>query len=52
MKRYRVKLTYPTALLIGEMEYLLFPGQITELPDAKIVETYLGLGYIEPMMEV
>jgi hypothetical protein len=48
--RYRVKLTYPTVLVIGQEEYLLFPGQEVELPEtAEVVKTYEGLGYLEPL---
>jgi len=48
--RYKVKLTYPTILVIGQEEYLLFPGQEVELPDsAEVVKTYEGLGYLEPL---
>lgn len=48
--RYRVKLSYPTILQINEQEYLLFPGQEIELPEsAEIVQTYTGLGYLEPV---
>jgi hypothetical protein len=46
--RYKVKLTYPTIVVI-EKEYLLFPGQEVELPEAEVVKTYEGLGYIEPL---
>jgi hypothetical protein len=54
MKRYKVKkLTYPTVIVINDQEYILFPGQIVKLPDAEIVETYEGLGYLEPVtMEI
>jgi len=45
--KYKVKLTYPTIIKIGEQEYMLFPGQEIELPDHEVVETYKGLGYIE-----
>jgi hypothetical protein len=48
--RYKVKLTYPTIVVIEQKEYLLFPGQEVELPDhAEIVKTYEGLGYLEPL---
>jgi len=47
--RYKVKLTYPTILMIGQEEYLLFPGREVELPDAEVVKTYEGLGYLEPL---
>ncbi len=48
--KYKVKLTYPTILMIGQEEYLLFPGQEVELPDsAEVVKTYEGLGYLEPL---
>ncbi len=47
--RYVVKLTYPTIIVIEGKEYLLFPGQEVELPDAEVVKTYEGLGYLEPL---
>jgi hypothetical protein len=48
--RYKVKLTYPTILMIGQEEYLLFPGQEVELPgSAEVVKTYERLGYLEPL---
>jgi hypothetical protein len=48
--RYKVKLTYPTLLVIEQNEHLLFPGQEVELPEtAEVVRTYEGLGYIEPL---
>jgi len=51
--RYKVKLTYPTILMIGQEEYRLFPGQEVELPEnAEVVKTYEGLGYLEPLPEV
>jgi hypothetical protein len=51
--RYKVKLTYPTILVIGQDEYRLFPGQEVELPEfAEVVKTFEGLGYLEPLPEV
>jgi hypothetical protein len=51
--RYKVKLTYPTILMIGQEEYRLFPGQEVELPEsAEVVKTYEGLGYLEPIPEI
>jgi hypothetical protein len=47
--RYKVKLTYPTIVVIEQKEYLLFPGREVELPDAEVVKTYEGLGYLEPL---
>jgi hypothetical protein len=48
--RYKVKLTYPTIVVVEGKEYLLFPGQEVELPDsAEVVKTYEGLGYLEPL---
>jgi hypothetical protein len=47
--RYKVKLTYPTIVVIEEKEYLLFPGQEVELPESEVVKTYEGLGYLEPL---
>ncbi|MFZ8864075.1 MAG: hypothetical protein ACO2PP_26715 [Thermocrinis sp.] len=48
--RYKVKLTYPTIVVIEQKEYLLFPGHEVELPDsAEVVKTYEGLGYLEPL---
>jgi len=48
--RYRVKLSYPTILMVGQEEYLLFPGQEVELPEtAEVVKTFEGLGYLEPL---
>jgi hypothetical protein len=48
--RYKVKLTYPTIVVIEQEEYRLFPGQEVELPDAaEVVKTYEGLGYLEPL---
>jgi len=49
--RYKVKLTYPTIVVVGRDEYRLFPGQEVELPEtAEVVKTYEGLGYLEPLM--
>ena len=51
--RYKVKLTYPTILMIGQEEHRLFPGQEVELPEtAEVVKTFEGLGYLEPLPEV
>jgi len=51
--RYKVKLTYPTIVMIGQDEYRLFPGQEVELPEtAEVVKTFEGLGYLEPLPEV
>jgi len=51
--RYRVKLSYPTILVIGQDEHRLFPGQEVELPEsAEVVKTYEGLGYLEPISGV
>jgi len=51
--RYKVKLTYPTILMIGQEEYRLFPGQEVELTEtAEVVKTFEGLGYLEPLPEV
>jgi len=47
--RYKVKLTYPTVVVINSKEYFLFPNQEVELPDADIVETYVKLKYLEPI---
>jgi hypothetical protein len=48
--RYKVKLTYPTIVVVEQKEYLLFPGQEVELPEtAEVVKTYEGLGYLEPL---
>jgi hypothetical protein len=48
--RYKVKLTYPTIIVVGQDEYRLFPGQEVELPEtAEVVKTYEGLGYLEPL---
>lgn len=49
MKKYRVKLSYPTIIQTQEQEYMLFPGQEIELPDDPVIETYKGLGYIAPI---
>jgi len=49
MKRYKVRLTYPTVIQVQGQEYMLFPGQEIELPDDPVIETYKGLGYIEPI---
>ena len=46
--KYRVKLSYPTILFVDGKEYKLFPEQEVELPDAEIVQTYIGLNYLEP----
>ncbi len=41
MKRYRINLSYPTAIEIEGKAYILFPGQEVELPEsAEIVKTY------------
>jgi hypothetical protein len=50
--RYRVKLSYPTILVIGQDEHRLFPGQEVELPETEVVKTFEGLGYLEPLPEV
>lgn len=51
--RYKVKLTYPTILVIGQDEHRFFPGQEVELPEtAEVVKTFEGLGYLEPLPEV
>jgi len=47
--RYKVKLTYPTVVVINSKEYFLFPNQEIELPDAEVVETYVKLKYLEPV---
>ncbi len=47
--RYKVKLSYPTVIVVAEKEYVLFPEQEVELPDSEIVETYKALGYLEPI---
>jgi hypothetical protein len=48
--RYKVKLTYPTIVVVGQDEYRLFPGREVELPEtAEVVKTYEGLGYLEPL---
>jgi len=50
--KYKVKLSYPTILKINEVEYLLFPGKEVELPEsAEIVQTYMGLKYLEPLSD-
>lgn len=49
--RYKVKLSYPTALEINGKGYLLFPGTEVELPESEIVKTYLGLGYLEQLAQ-
>lgn len=45
--KYKVKLSFPTIVKIGEADYTLFPGKIIELPEAEILNTYLRLGYLE-----
>jgi len=50
MPLYKVKLTYPTVLVIQDKTYHLFPGKEVELPPAetaRIVKAYLKLGYLE-----
>ncbi|GEM_PF-1905684 len=52
MPLYKVKLSYPTVLVIRDKTYHLFPGKEIELPSARtaqIVKTYLKLGYLEPV---
>jgi len=49
--KYKVKLNYPTIVVISGKEYLLFPGKVVKLPDDEIVQTYKGLGYLEPIPE-
>ncbi len=49
--KYKVKLSYPTIIAIDGKEYVLFPGQAVELPDAEVIKTYEGLGYIEKLHE-
>lgn len=47
--RYKVNLSYPTIIEIQGKDYILFPDAEIELPDADIVETYKGLGYLKPV---
>ena len=47
--KYKVKLSYPTIIVINGGEYALFPDKEIELPDADIVETYVKLKYLEPI---
>jgi len=49
--RYKVRLSYPTLIMINGKEYLLFNGQEVELPDCELVQTYKALGYLEPAEE-
>lgn len=51
MKKYKVKLTYPTILVLKDTEYVLWPKTIIELPDHPFVETYVGLNYLKPLPE-
>ena len=49
MKKFKVALSYPTAITIKKKTYFLYPGKEVELPeDEKIVKTYLALGYLKP----
>ncbi|WP_297889763.1 hypothetical protein [Sulfurihydrogenibium sp.] len=49
--KYKVKLDYPNILVIDGMEYMLFPEKEIELPEtAEIVQTYVGLEYLEPLI--
>lgn len=50
--KYKVKLDYPNILVIDGMEYMLFPEKEIELPEtAEIVQTYVGLEYLEPLTD-
>jgi hypothetical protein len=50
--KYKVKLSYPTIIFINDMEYMLFPEKEIELPEtAEIVQTYVGLEYLEPLTD-
>ena len=52
MKKFKVALSYPTAITIKKKTYFLYPGKEVELPeDEKIVKTYLALGYLKPVEE-
>ena len=47
--KYKVKLSYPTIIVINGSEYALFPDKEVELPNAEVVETYVKLKYLEPI---
>jgi hypothetical protein len=50
--KYKVNLSYPTAIVIEGVSYMLFPGQEVELPEnSELTKTYEGLGYITPIEE-
>lgn len=45
--KYRVNLSYPTALEIDGRAYILFPNSEVELPeDAEIIKTYMASGLL------
>ncbi len=49
--KYKVKLSYPTILVVNGQEIPIFPQTEVELPDAEIIQTYTALGYIEPIQD-
>ena len=49
--KYKVKLSYPTIIVVNRQEIPIFPGTEVELPEAEIIQTYTALGYIEPIQE-
>ena len=49
--KYKVKLSYPTIIVVNGQEIPIFPETEVELPEAEIIQTYTALGYIEPIQE-
>lgn len=49
--KYKVKLSYPTIIVVNGQETQIFPQTEVELPDAEIIQTYVSLGYIEPIQD-
>lgn len=47
MKKYEVKLSYPTILKVKDDEYTLFPDTFVELPDDEVVDVYVQMGYLK-----
>ncbi|MCS7317334.1 MAG: hypothetical protein NZZ41_03305 [Candidatus Dojkabacteria bacterium] len=51
MKKFIVKITFPTALEFDNNTYYLFTNKEIELPDNEIIQTYLQLGYLQEIEE-
>lgn len=51
MKKFLIKLTFPTILEFDNKTYFLFPNNEIELPENDIIQTYLQLGYLQEIIE-